>query len=1272
MAVGNSSCIFIVLILISLVYDVFSDRVSHTRTCADPTCHTVISEAIALYQNKQEGSLPFEVNDRIKVLSKGVGKDQNLWGGLIKGQIAYFQKHLVKETQVFVENLTFTVKPGDTDNNNKKNSDDDFLKEAQKTYEQMEMKNKGNDVTQEEKKSEDPTEFDETDETDISSDTKTKTEQDITDMDNEEKDLKTTETKPESVENEKKEEGVDARNIDNKGEKNIEENEAKKNVELENPETPQTIEKMTDDTTTDEKILTEENAKHSTKEEEVVENSMAIDNEHGGKGAEADIKMSETKTDVKEDVGNPSDDSSIQPTSNLNTEEMVTEKPATDLESKTAQDALSDVQPTVTSQSTNSLDEDQSLSPSVPDENGQDNTASITNLNLESVSTDSTQTTATEEAQQNTMTDTTPPPPTKDDKPLEAGVADAPLKNNENNENVPASNKPEENNSHQMEDQVHVNDGTTTMVLEGATTILPPDEEVEASVIPTMPSSLESENNGIDKSTEAIKVDQASSESKSSETELKTENPSAHIESASQSINTEPSSIEANISDTSQTLSSEKASPSTETIPENTQPSSEKSIPKEESTTIETPPPEVTIGTVETKEPIEPPVQVPDVNSTSDQPVTSESSNNGEELSKDNVDNLKQEADTKTTEATEKTTEADSETVTPTPSIIAEADSTVTVNASVFSGVDRSMMNIIEMMPGVLQFIFTSEPIGLSAPRTFLLASITTMICFVFGAKAVFCKSNPSKLPDPHAAARKLEHQLHILQREKDQIEDENNRLKADIGSLSNRSNLSSRDVTKLKEQLSRSQADSHSYQTQIHELQQQVEQISASVGAKHMENVQLKEEYDRTVAEYHKLKDTSSYYENQLAEKVNQFEQSHKSQETLELQVQQMTEEVSVLQQSRDQLLLDVDKWKERINDSKEELGITKNELEALKETIESKDNEISVLKDCIINLQSSDDDDELGEKEKLQRLEKTIDVAKISAELKVFKEDNESLRRKYEVEIESRKGMEVQFEEIKKKCIDLEEMIRGAKREKEEAQLKLDVLSNYFKEKETSLQREIGEREVLRTQASSMLSREEQDREMAEKTLEIYKQQVDDLKKEITNLEQDFRRQNAIQEKKAHETWLSARRAERGEKEAKAEASFLRQRLLELESRHENIVRPVPTLPETLNGGRAPLMAPIPPPMPPMPQNPMMDNRPPSSHNSLREELGVSPGLPPMPPPPPPPMMPMLFDNQQRFDRYDDRYSPTYNRTNRGSEPRRLGPKTSSPRDPVHSSRR
>lgn len=118
-----------------------------------------------------------------------------------------------------------------------------------------------------------------------------------------------------------------------------------------------------------------------------------------------------------------------------------------------------------------------------------------------------------------------------------------------------------------------------------------------------------------------------------------------------------------------------------------------------------------------------------------------------------------------------------------------------------------------------------------------------------------------------------------------------------------------------------------------------------------------------------------------------------------------------------------------------------------------------------------------------------------------------------------------------------------------------------------------------------------------MAEKDLGLYKQQVEDLKKEIKSLEQDFRRQNAVQEKKAHETWLAARKAERGEKEARSESAFLRQRLVELETRSDKIVRPVPTLPPELNGGRPPMM-----PMPPIPPNPMMENRPPSSHNSLR----------------------------------------------------------------------
>lgn len=95
--------------------------------------------------------------------------------------------------------------------------------------------------------------------------------------------------------------------------------------------------------------------------------------------------------------------------------------------------------------------------------------------------------------------------------------------------------------------------------------------------------------------------------------------------------------------------------------------------------------------------------------------------------------------------------------------------------------------------------------------------------------------------------------------------------------------------------------------------------------------------------------------------------------------------------------------------------------------------------------------------------KADQLLDVSKVKAELDHVQSERDSLLKKYQEEEKAKKDMEdcmAKNEELYKK---LEEKVNIAERNKEEAETRLAVLSNYFKEKEEQLQKELGLKEAI-----------------------------------------------------------------------------------------------------------------------------------------------------------------------------------------------------------------
>lgn len=130
-----------------------------------------------------------------------------------------------------------------------------------------------------------------------------------------------------------------------------------------------------------------------------------------------------------------------------------------------------------------------------------------------------------------------------------------------------------------------------------------------------------------------------------------------------------------------------------------------------------------------------------------------------------------------------------------------------------------------------------------------------------------------------------------------------------------------------------------------------------------------------------------------------------------------------------------------------KEENNKLREKSESLKRALELKTNEYSVLKESMNELKVVNTN-----KESLAAL---LDVSKIKAEVQQLREEKHALTEKLHSEKESKLVTEKQVQVVMQEMQILKDKYEEADRDKVEAQTRLDVLSTYFNDRETQLQK-------------------------------------------------------------------------------------------------------------------------------------------------------------------------------------------------------------------------
>ncbi|XP_050576712.1 transport and Golgi organization protein 1 isoform X9 [Bombus affinis] len=310
----------------------------------------------------------------------------------------------------------------------------------------------------------------------------------------------------------------------------------------------------------------------------------------------------------------------------------------------------------------------------------------------------------------------------------------------------------------------------------------------------------------------------------------------------------------------------------------------------------------------------------------------------------------------------------------------------------------------------------------------------------------------------------------------------------------------------------------------EVNPLAQSVEDLQTRLNAQQAANESLTNAVNLKTQEFefHKLENESI-----LAELVF----VKKKYEELEVELARLTENLKQEINSKNNI-------EHTLSDKVQQLEMEIKEISTEKATLQkelkAKEVEANDLVDVINRLSSNNLD-----------LDKLYDVSHIKVEATALLEERNELKIRL-AEIEGAHNLlEEHVKFVKEEVATLGEQCKVAEKEKKDAETRLEVLTNFFEEKEAHRQKEEA---IWLQQQGEVVSTVERIQTM-QNEIQNYKQQIEVLKREILDQEREYKNQISVLETKAHEQWVIARQVERRLEESKVEAGQLRNRLTLIE---------------------------------------------------------------------------------------------------------------------------
>ncbi|KAG8199959.1 hypothetical protein JTE90_006204 [Oedothorax gibbosus] len=487
---------------------------------------------------------------------------------------------------------------------------------------------------------------------------------------------------------------------------------------------------------------------------------------------------------------------------------------------------------------------------------------------------------------------------------------------------------------------------------------------------------------------------------------------------------------------------------------------------------------------------------------------------------------------------------------------------------------------ITELMTWVPEPLYSTlmdlESKGLS-PRVPVFTFLCALPCILLIIVVVYIKET-SKERCLTVKLAHIEKNVFTLSAEKNALEEKLEKTSAEFDSTKNmleeeRETFESKktEIFSLKQEIEKSNLQLESYLEEINTLKEREKQFMELI--KDHEKVHLDLVEEKSLVEKKLVDDEDELNElsDQLKEKDIQITLLQAEVQKFKQSNEDFEEKLSQLQKNCNQLLKEAEVWNLRVNELNSKLSEETSSKEELQNNLELKDEEIKSLTNLVQTfkafeeIESTNEDEKKSNEEKLKCL---MDSSNVLIKLGKQEDENKLLSDKLVAEKDKILEMEVELLESKSEIDKLKVTYNQALQDKAEATTKLEVLTNYFKDKELLLQKQLGAQEAFR-------ERREKDADSAERQIVLieqenasYKYQVASMKQEMEETERNLKSQIAAQEKKAHENWIAARAAERKLEDMKQETTQLRQRLTLLEREQENwvnsprdeVIRPIP----------------------------------------------------------------------------------------------------------------
>ncbi|XP_042533734.1 melanoma inhibitory activity protein 2 isoform X4 [Dipodomys spectabilis] len=340
---------------------------------------------------------------------------------------------------------------------------------------------------------------------------------------------------------------------------------------------------------------------------------------------------------------------------------------------------------------------------------------------------------------------------------------------------------------------------------------------------------------------------------------------------------------------------------------------------------------------------------------------------------------------------------------------------------------------------------------------------------------------------------------------------------------------------------------------------------------SKHSEQEQLTADISKRIQS---LEDESNSLKSQVAEAKTTFRVFQINEERLKGTIKDALNENSQLQESQEQLLQEIEVWKEQVSElNKQKITFEDSKVQA-EQVLSDKENHVKSLTQRLLKMKDwaavlGEDLTEDGnwdlemksESESVAHLDNPpkgalknlIYAAKLNASLKTLEGERNQIYIQLSEADKTKEDLTEQIKSLQDEQVSLQSENTEFESENQKLQQKLKVMTELYQENEMKLHRKLTVEENSRLEKEEKLSKVDEKISYAAEELENYRKRAKDLEEELERTIHSYQGQIISHEKKAHDNWLAARTAERNLNDLRKENAYNRQKLTETEFKFE-----------------------------------------------------------------------------------------------------------------------